>query len=64
MTDTERRERLEKHVQAFEEIKQMILVLYDEKWEHMNGLLEACTAGAMAIQRIIREDFGESEGEG
>jgi hypothetical protein len=59
MTDTERMEKLEKHVEALKEMRQVML--NDENWEHMKRLIEACTAGAMAIQRIIKEDFGESE---
>ena len=59
MTDTERRERLEEHVKTLKEMRQMML--NDENWEYMKRLIEACTAGAMAIQRIIKEDFGESE---
>lgn len=62
MTDTERREKLEKHVEALKEIRQVMLD--DEHWENMKRLIEACTAGAMAIQRIIKEDFGESEDAG
>lgn len=59
MTDAERRERLEEHVEALKEMRQVML--NDKNWERMKRLIEACTAGAMAIQRIIKEDFGESE---
>ena len=59
MTDTERKERLKGHVEALKEMRQVML--NDEDWENMMRLIEACTAGAMAIQRVIREDFGESE---
>lgn len=59
MTDTERKERLKEHVEALKEMRQMML--NDENWEYMKRLIEACTSGAMAIQRIIKEDFGESE---
>ena len=61
MTDTERRERLEEHVETLKEMRQVML--NDKNWESMKRLIEACTAGAMAIQRIIKEDFGEGEGE-
>ena len=59
MTDTERKERLKRHVETLKEMRQTML--NDENWESMKRLIEACTAGAMAIQRIIKEDFGESE---
>ena len=59
MTDTERRERLKGHVETLKEMRQTML--NDENWENMKRLIEACTSGAMAIQRIIKEDFGESE---
>lgn len=60
MTDAERKERLRGHVKTLKEMRQ--LMLDDENWENMKRLIEACTAGAMAIQRVIKEDFGESEG--
>lgn len=60
MTDTERKERLKRQVETLKEMRQTML--NDENWESMKRLIEACTAGAMAIQRIIKEDFGESEG--
>lgn len=59
MTDAERKERMKGHVEALKEMRQTML--NDENWENMKRLIEACTAGAMAIQRIIKEDFGESE---
>lgn len=61
MIDTERRERLEEHVETLKEMRQVII--NDTNWVNMKRLIEACTAGAMAIQRIIKEDFGESEDE-
>lgn len=61
MTDTERKERLQGHVETLKEMRQTML--NDENWESMKRLIEACTAGAMAIQRIIKEDFGEQENE-
>ena len=59
MTDTERRERLEEHVETLKEMRQVII--NDANWVNMKRLIEACTAGAMAIQRIIREDFEEGD---
>lgn len=59
MTDKEQKERLQGHVETLKEMRQTML--NDENWESMKRLIEACTAGAMAIQRIIKEDFGESE---
>ena len=61
MTDTERKERLKRQVETLKEMRQTML--NDENWESMKRLIEACTAGAMAIQRIIKEDFGEQENE-
>lgn len=59
MVDAERKERLKGHVETLKEMRQTML--NDENWENMKRLIEACTSGAMAIQRIIKEDFGESE---
>lgn len=59
MNDADRKERLKKHVETLKEMRETML--NDENWEIMKRLIEACTAGAMAIQRVIREDFGESE---
>ena len=61
MTDTERKERLKRQVETLKEMRQTML--NDENGESMKRLIEACTAGAMAIQRIIKEDFGEQENE-
>lgn len=60
-TDAERKERLKGHVETLKEMRQVIL--NDVNWVNMKRLIEACTAGAMAIQRIIKEDFGEQENE-
>lgn len=60
MTEAEHREKLEKHVETLKEMRQTML--NDKDWERMRRLIEACTAGAMAIQRVIKEDFGENEG--
>lgn len=54
-----KKQRLESHIEALHDMRQVMLA--DENWENMKRLIEACTAGAMAIKRIIREDFGESE---
>ena len=59
MTDTERKERLKGHVETLKEMRQTMLK--DENWESMMRLIEACTAGAMAIQRVIKEDFGDND---
>ena len=59
MTDTERKAKLEERVKTLKEMRDVMLA--GEHWESMKRLIEACTAGAMAIQRIIKEDFGESE---
>ena len=61
MTDTERKERLKGHVETLKEMRN--IMLKDENWEKMKRLIEACTSGAMAIQRIIKEDFEEQENE-
>ena len=54
MVDAERKERLKGHVETLKEMRQTML--NDENWENMNRLIEACTSGAMAIQRIIKEE--------
>ena len=59
MTDAERKVKLEERVKTLKEMRDVMLA--DEHWESMKRLIEAVTAGAMAIQRIIKEDFGESE---
>lgn len=63
MTNEERirKRKLEKHVEMLKEMRNA--VLEDENWENMKRVIEALTAGAMAIQRIIKEDFGEQESE-
>ena len=59
MTDAERKAKLEERVKTLKEMRDVML--NSENWESMKRLIEAVTAGAMAIQRIIKEDFGESE---
>ena len=57
MTEAERKAKLEERVKTLKEMRDVML--NDENWEYMKRLIEAVTAGAMAIQRIIKEDFGE-----
>ena len=57
MTESERKAKLEERVKTLKEMRDVML--NDEHWENMKRLIEAVTAGAMAIQRIIKEDFGE-----
>lgn len=52
-----KKQHLESHIEALRDMRQVML--NDENWEYMMRLIEAVTAGAMAIQRIIKEDFGE-----
>lgn len=59
MTDAERKAKLEERVKTLKEMRDVML--NSEQWESMKRLIEAVTAGAMAIQRVIQEDFGESE---
>lgn len=61
MTEAERKAKLEERVKTLKEMRNVMLA--DEHWENMKRLIEAVTAGAMAIKRIIKEDFGESEDE-
>lgn len=53
----ERRERLENHVKVLQRMRGVMLE--DENWEKLKPEIEAVTTGGMAIQRIIKEDFGE-----
>lgn len=48
---------LEEHIQSLHDMRDVMLS--DKNWENMERLIEACTAGAMAIQRIVKEDFKE-----
>jgi hypothetical protein len=59
MTDAERKAKLEERVKTLKEMRDVML--NSENWESMKRLIEAVTAGAMAIQRIIKEDFGEGD---
>ena len=57
-----RKRKLEKNVAMLKDLRNA--VLEDENWENMKSVIEALTAGAMALQRIIKEDFGEQAGDG
>lgn len=54
-----KKQRLESHIESLHDMRQVMLA--DENWESMKRLIEAVTAGAMAIQRIIKEDFGDGD---
>ena len=47
-----------KNIEALREMREAML--NDENWENMTRLIDAVTAGAFAIDRINREDFGEA----
>lgn len=53
----ERKKRLENHVKVLQRMRKVMLE--DENWESLKSEIEAVTTGGMAIQRIIKEDFGE-----
>lgn len=59
MTKAERKAKLEERVKTLKEMRDVML--NSENWERMKRLIEAVTAGAMAIQRIIKEDFGDGD---
>lgn len=59
MTDMARKRRLEANIEALKDMRDVMLS--QENWECMTRLIDACTAGAMAIQRIIKEDFGGND---
>ena len=56
LQEQERKNKLEQHVKTLKAMREV--VIKDENWENMKSIINALTAGAMAIQRIIREDFG------
>ena len=63
MTDEETRaevkaHRLE-HIKALREMRE--IMLESENWENMDRFIRAVTVGAMAIERLNKEDFGEYE---
>jgi hypothetical protein len=55
----ERKERLEKHVKVLIELRNKLFERED--WESLLPYSDAVTAGGMAIQRILREDFGDAD---
>lgn len=57
--EQERKNKLERHVKTLKAMREV--VIKDENWESMKSIINALTAGAMAIQRIIREDFEEGD---
>ena len=64
MTDEDKalKARRETHIEALKEMRDMMLE--SENWEHMTRLIDAVTAGAFAIARLNKIDFGDSESEG
>lgn len=56
---SERKERLERDRDTLIEIRQMLIA--EDDWEKYSPIIEAVTTGGMAIQRIIREDFGDEK---
>ena len=50
-----------KHIEALKEMRDMML--NDENWENMKRLIEAVTAGAFALARLNKGDFGEVDDE-
>lgn len=54
--------RREAHIEALKEMRDMMLE--SESWEHMKRLIDAVTAGAFAIARLNKIDFGEDNDEG
>lgn len=59
MFDDDVKARREEHIKALREMRDMML--NDDNWENMKRLIEAVTAGGMALQRLNMIDFGESE---
>ena len=57
---TDRQKRLEGHVKALQEMRNVMCE--NENWENLKRFIEAVTTGGMAIQRIIKEDFEEPKG--
>lgn len=56
--DLESKIRREKHVLRLQEMRR--IMIESENWEYMKGLIEAVTAGGMALQRLNEIDFKES----
>ena len=59
--DKELKARREGHIQALKEMRDTMLE--SENWEHLKRLIDAVTAGAFAIARLNKIDFGEEESE-
>ncbi len=57
--DKKLKARREEHIRTLIEMREMML--NDDNWENMKRLIEAVTAGGMALQRLNMIDFGESE---
>ena len=49
--------RREEHIKVLREMRDMMLE--DENWERMKRLIGAVTAGAFAIARLNKIDFGK-----
>lgn len=65
MVSKEMRERIKadriEHIKALREMREM---MFDsDNWERMMRLINAVTAGAYALERINKEDFGGDENE-
>ena len=63
MTDEDKalKARREAHIEALKEMRDVMLE--SEDWEHMKRLIDAVTAGAFAIARLNKIDFGKAESE-
>ena len=55
----ERKDRLENHVKVLIELRNKLFERED--WESLLPYRDAVTAGCMAIQRILRDDFGDAD---
>lgn len=64
MTDEDKdlKARREAHIEALREMYDMMLE--SEHWEHMKRLIDAVVAGAFALGRLNKIDFGEDNDEG
>ena len=63
MTSEEKAEVIKKnrieHIKSLREMRDMMI--NDDNWENMKRLIEAVTAGAFALARLNKEDFGEDD---
>ena len=50
-----------KNIETLHEMREVMFA--DENWENMMRLIDAVTAGAFALERLIKEDFGEVDDE-